>query len=83
MLKKIVVLVTLATTLTGCIVAPYDDHPNRHDGRYDQKRYDRDDKRADWHEKRSEWKKERETRPHWDRERSDRDRDDREHHRQR
>lgn len=61
----------LVTSLTGCVVAPYEDHPNRHDGGYDQnKADDRDHKRPNWyHQKRAEWDKKRETRPNWERER--------------
>lgn len=50
MLKQSILYGVLAILFTGCVVAPYNDHPNKHNnGRYDQdKRYDRDHKRPNW-----------------------------------
>lgn len=70
-MKKTIALTVLITSLTGCVVAPFDDHPNRNNERYDQdKRYDRDHKRQDWqNQKRGDWNKQRDQRADWDRER--------------
>ncbi|WP_445115372.1 hypothetical protein [Acinetobacter sp. WZC-1] len=58
-MKKLLLLALTGISLTGCIVAPYDDHPRRHH-HYDRDyRYDRDDKRPDWRHKNSQ-------RPGWD-----------------
>ncbi len=47
MMKKIIILSVFAVTLTGCVVAPYDDYPR--DGRHHSGQYDRDrDGRPDW-----------------------------------
>ena len=53
-MKKMFLLVIFAVSLTGCIVAPYDDHPRHSDrnGHNDRKHSDRD------------WNKQH--RPHWD-----------------
>ena len=63
MIKKVLALGLITVSLTGCIVAPYDDHPNRqgHDRdhpRWDNDRHkpnwnrDRDDHRRDWDHRR-------------------------------
>lgn len=56
MLKKLIVLSVLAVTLTGCVVAPYDDHYSR-DGRNYSGQYDHDHR----------WNREqgKNTRPDW------------------
>ncbi|TCM69850.1 hypothetical protein EC844_102117 [Acinetobacter calcoaceticus] len=44
MMKAILLLGLISTTLVGCVVAPYDDRPNhgnRHSDRYDDRHYDR------------------------------------------
>ena len=61
MLNKVVVLGVVAISLTGCIVAPFDDGHRGGHGRYDQRhdsdhrwdqrrdgRYDRDRNDRDW-----------------------------------
>lgn len=61
MLNKIIVLGVVAISLTGCIVAPFDDVHRGGHGRYDQRhdsdhrwdqrrdgRYDRDRNDRDW-----------------------------------
>ena len=61
MLNKVIVLGVVALSLTGCIVAPFDDGHRGGHGRYDQRhdsdhrwdqrrdgRYDRDRNDRDW-----------------------------------
>ncbi|MBJ9951639.1 MULTISPECIES: hypothetical protein [unclassified Acinetobacter] len=55
MMKKIILLSVLGISLTGCIVAPYDDDHRGGHGRYDHRdrdrwdhRYDRDRNDRDW-----------------------------------
>lgn len=62
MLKKVIVLGVLGVSLTGCIVAPFDDDHRGGHGRYDQ-RHDSDHR---WDQRRD-----------GDRHRYDRDRNDR------
>jgi len=69
MIKQILIFSFLGISLTGCIVAPYEDSQNRHGSRYDHKyndgRWNRDDRRR-WdnqrHNDRRDWGKER---PYW------------------
>lgn len=61
MMKKIILLSVLGISLTGCIVAPYDDdhrggharydHRDRWDHRHDRDRYDRDRNDRDWNKR--------------------------------
>lgn len=46
MLKQVLIVSGLIVSLTGCIVAPYDDHPDR--GRYQSNQYDKKQHRPDW-----------------------------------
>ncbi|MBJ8421442.1 hypothetical protein KTJ16_03335 [Acinetobacter bereziniae] len=64
MMKKIILLGVLGVSLTGCIVAPYDDDHRGGHGRYDHRDRDRDRDRWDHRHDR-------------DRDRYDRDRNDR------
>ena len=59
MLKQVLLVGLLGVSLTGCIVAPLDDHPNRH-----HSGYDRDD--------RPHWNKDRPNRPNWNHDRPSR-----------
>lgn len=57
MIKQVLALGLIAVSLTGCIVAPYDDHPNRHG-------HDRD--RPNWNnDNRPNWDNGRPNRPDW------------------
>lgn len=66
MIKKLALLGLMGISLTGCIVAPYDDGYNRHDHRHnsdrrwdrnDQQRWDnqRNNDRRDWNKDRPYW----------------------------
>jgi hypothetical protein len=59
MMKKVILLSVLGVSLTGCIVAPYDDDHRGGHGRYDHRDRDRWDQRHD--------------RDRYDRDRNDRD----------
>ncbi|CAM9347139.1 hypothetical protein [Acinetobacter bereziniae] len=61
MMKKIILLGVLGVSLTGCIVAPYDDDHRDGHGRYDHRDRDRWDHRHD------------RDRDRYDRDRNDRD----------
>lgn len=58
-MKKMFLLAIFAVSLTGCIVAPYDDHPRHSDrnGHNDRKHSDRKHSDRDWNKQH---------RPHWD-----------------
>lgn len=58
-MKKMFLLAIVAVSLTGCIVAPYDDHPRHSDrnGHNDRKHSDRKHSDRDW---------DKQHRPHWD-----------------
>lgn len=58
-MKKMFLLAIFAVSLTGCIVAPYDDHPRHSDrnGHNDRKHSDRKHSDRDW---------DKQHRPHWD-----------------
>ena len=58
-MKKMFLLAIFAVSLTGCIVAPYDDHPRHSDrnGHHDRKHSDRKHSDRDWNKQH---------RPHWD-----------------
>lgn len=73
MFRKIALLSCLSfigISLTGCIVAPYDDYPDRYDQRHEH-RHDSDG-RWDRHD-RNRWEHKRDNDRHdWDKERRDR-----------
>lgn len=50
MIKKVLLLSLVGVSLTGCIVAPYDDYPDRYDQRHEH-RHDSDGRwgRSDRH----------------------------------
>ncbi|WP_171531636.1 hypothetical protein [Acinetobacter defluvii] len=77
MLKHVLLLGLLGASLTGCIVAPYDDNGRHHSG-YDRDRphwnHDRD--RPNWNKdrpNRPDWHKDRPNRPDWSKDRDRRD----------
>ena len=86
MIKQVLLLSLMGVSLTGCIVAPYDDYNysdrNRHydqnrqgydrdrDGRWKQQRNDRDEKR--WEQKKNDHDKDRRDRNQFDRKWDDR-----------
>ncbi|MGE8539820.1 MAG: lipoprotein [Acinetobacter sp.] len=47
MMKKVILLAVFTTALTGCVVAPYDDHYPR-DGRNHSGQYDHRDREHHW-----------------------------------
>lgn len=70
-MKKLLILSLLGVSLTGCIVAPYDDYPDngRYD-RHDKGRYDRDRDHRKWDErKRPGYNDNRPNRPNWNNDR--------------
>ncbi len=68
MIKQVLVLGLIAVSLTGCIVAPYDDHPNRHGHDRDRPNWDNGNRpsRPNWNnDNRPNWDNGRPNRPDW------------------
>lgn len=76
MIKKVLLLSLVGVFLTGCIVAPYDDYPDRYQQRHDHQHRDHSDDRWDRNGRRWEYKRDDDRYDHdhrdWNKDRRDR-----------